>query len=244
MACEYFKETFIKRFFYRSVDVHSTFGFLTNQGPLLPHSDNKDLSPFLAVLGLYLSCSWNKDWAEGGVQEMVHHGQRTHSFLSSGKGLQLGNGPVSSVLEFFKACGANSAAWCVATLALRIPISLEEPRRESSLFQCRPPASFHDNTSIGFGKLPTFSCGTWTLGLPPQSNDATSRVTQAYFLSQWTEQVQRYARHFSPPGLTQPWHGCWHRQSCPPPWAVAGPPPSFHRAVCQLISAFLCFQIS
>ena len=107
MACEYFKETFIKRFFYRSVDVHSTFGFLTNQGPLLPHSDNKDLSPFLAVLGLYLSCSWNKDWAEGGVQEMVHHGQRTHSFLSSGKGLQLGNGPVSSVLEFFKACGGK-----------------------------------------------------------------------------------------------------------------------------------------
>ena len=162
MACEYFKETFIKRFFYRSVDVHSTFGFLTNQGPLLPHSDNKDPSPFLAVLGLYLSCSWNKDWAEGGVQEMVHHRQRTHSFLSSGKGLQLGNGPVSSVLEFFKACGANSAAWCAATLALRIPISLEEPRRESSLFQCSPPASFHDNTALALGR-----CQVSHVGLEP-----------------------------------------------------------------------------
>lgn len=86
----YLKEKFIQRFFYRSVDVHSRFDVLTNQGLLLPHFDNQDLSPFFAALVLYIYCSWNKDRAEGLVKVMVQHWHRAQSFLSSWKGPETG----------------------------------------------------------------------------------------------------------------------------------------------------------
>lgn len=131
-----------------------------------------------------------------------------------------------------------------ATPAPLSPIFLEELGRKSTIFQCVLPSTFHDNESIGFGKPPDFWCGTWTLGLPDKRNDATSWVTQTYFLSHWLNR-SKSMRGISFPSPRPALAWLLAQPEVPSPgsscWDVAKLPKC--RAVCQLL-AFLHHQFS
>ena len=77
----------------------------------------------------------------------------------------------------------------------------------------------------------------WALNTWPSRKDseATSWVTQTYFLSQlWTETKECEAFFLS---LSQPWQGYWHSQRYPPLGVAARPLPSLQST--ELLLSFL-----
>lgn len=172
-----------------SMDVHSRFGFLPKLwGPQLPHSDSKDLSPFFDVLGLYISCSWNKDGAKGWVKGVkgveLSPWQRAQSVLSSWKGLQL-----AIVLQVPTAVLQSSwvkLSWTMCchpcSLDPHFPGRTKEKELSSPAHATISLPRQHKHWLWAAAKFLVWDLNPWP---PRQSNDATSWVTQAYFLSQW-----------------------------------------------------------
>lgn len=83
--------------------MHSRIGVLSNWGPLLAHSDNQDFHHFL----LFLVSTFTELRAE--LKRWCTMDRELNLSSPLGKGLQRGDSSASSILEFFEACGSNSA---------------------------------------------------------------------------------------------------------------------------------------
>lgn len=121
--------------------------------------------------------------------------------------------------------------WVMCILACTASSKLQEPKRKSSFSLVRAPPSWYENASLSLGMLPGFWCGTWTFGLQGRSKDATSWVTQPYFLCQWLNR-SKGMWGISSFHLAQYGHWCWYSQSHAPYshsscWASGKPPEHF-----------------